>query len=68
MKHLVLSTDRLRLEQASAIHATRWLDYETRNREHLEPWEPHREDAYFTLARVESEIEGSIDDAKGGAH
>jgi len=44
-----LKTDRLVLRPVASIHAEAMLDYQRRNREHLEPWDPTHTDQYFTL-------------------
>lgn len=51
-----LKTERLILRTLTEGDAPLLLDFDTRNREFLAPWEPLREASYFTLARAQSSI------------
>ncbi|MDQ6825700.1 MAG: GNAT family N-acetyltransferase [Candidatus Eremiobacteraeota bacterium] len=51
-----LRTERLRLEPLSTRHSAAYLDFYERNRAHLEPWEPARDEAFFTLAHQQARI------------
>jgi ribosomal-protein-alanine N-acetyltransferase len=42
------------------------LDYYTRNRTHLQPWEPTRSAAFYTQAHQAAEIERAIEDCERG--
>ncbi|NUU03631.1 GNAT family N-acetyltransferase [Herbaspirillum robiniae] len=46
---LRLTTPRLLLRQPQSADAQALLDYRLRNREHLRPWEPARDESFFTL-------------------
>lgn len=47
-----LSTARLCLRKASTADAPALLHYHQSNRDHLEPWEPLRGDAFYTLGSI----------------
>ncbi|GGY48551.1 alanine acetyltransferase [Bacterioplanes sanyensis] len=46
----MLSTARLQLEILSTAHVPAMVDYYLRNRQHLAPWEPLRDDEFWTSA------------------
>jgi ribosomal-protein-alanine N-acetyltransferase len=46
---IAIETERLRLELYAPQHAPQILAYYERNRAHLEPWEPTRDAAFYTL-------------------
>lgn len=54
-----IESARVTLELASRDHATEWLAYAIRNREHLAPWEPKRSADYFTLDAVREELDAA---------
>lgn len=64
MKPENLKTERLRLELMAPEHASELLAFQERNRAHLEPWEPKRDDAYFTPAYQLAEIERAEESAR----
>ena len=45
-----MKTERLRIDPLAARHAQAFLAFFERNRAHLEPWEPKRDDSFYTLA------------------
>jgi len=47
---MTIVTDRLVIEPLTITHAPAYLAYLTRNRAHLEPWEPARQPEFYTLA------------------
>jgi [ribosomal protein S5]-alanine N-acetyltransferase len=49
-------TERVRLAVASRADAAAVLAYYSENRAHLQPWEPQRTEAYYTLAAVEQRL------------
>lgn len=51
-----LETPRLVLRTLTARDAPLLLDFDTRNRDFLAPWEPLRDGSYFTLERAQSAI------------
>ena len=59
-------TDRLVIEPLTIDHARAYLAYVTRNRAHLEPWEPARQPEFFTLAFHMAAIAASELDARAG--
>ncbi|HEV2539699.1 MAG TPA: GNAT family N-acetyltransferase [Frateuria sp.] len=52
-----LRTARTLIRPFEADDAARLLDYRCANRAHLAPWEPTREEAYFTLESCRARIE-----------
>lgn len=52
-----LLTERLLLRAPCRQDANRILGYRLENREHLRPWEPARDDAYFTLGATENQLD-----------
>jgi len=54
---LPLETERLRLEPYAPQHAQEILDYYSRNRPHLDPWEPARAASFYTLDYQRNECE-----------
>jgi ribosomal-protein-alanine N-acetyltransferase len=54
---LPLETERLRLEPYAPQHAPEILDYYSRNRPHLDPWEPARAPSFYTLDFHQRECE-----------
>jgi [ribosomal protein S5]-alanine N-acetyltransferase len=61
-----LQTERLVLEPLSVGHARAFLRYCLRNREHLAPWEPKRDEVFFTLAYQEEAIAETVAQAARG--
>jgi len=59
-----LETPRLVLRTLSVKDAPALLDFDTRNRSFLAPWEPRREELYFTLTRVEATIKADARTAR----
>lgn len=53
----IVQSERLRLEPLAIHHASALLDYEVRNCEHLRPWEPARDDSYYSLEAIRYQIE-----------
>lgn len=51
-----LKTDRLTLTPPSLDDAESLLDYYQRNRLHFQPWEPRRDDGFYTLASMRARI------------
>ena len=51
-----LETPRLILRTLTPKDAQLLLDFDTRNREFLAPWEPRRDELYFTLTRAEAAV------------
>jgi len=51
-----LTTPRLILRPLTLKDAPLLLDFDLRNRAFLAPWEPRREELYFTLARAEATV------------
>ena len=63
-----LSTARLCLRRTSPADGPALLDYYTRNRTHLRPWEPLREHAFYTLESMQHRLaEMERDMAAGNA-
>src|SRR5450830_648979 len=52
-----LLTERLLLKRPSQQDATRILAYRVENRVHLNPWEPARDDAFYTLQSVVNQLD-----------
>ena len=62
-------TQRLRLWVAGPTDAQDMVDYYTRNRTHLEPWEPARHDDFYTAAWWTQHLELSTQESvRGFAH
>jgi ribosomal-protein-alanine N-acetyltransferase len=61
-----LQTARLRLEELAPGHAAEYLSYRSRNRTHLERWEPATGPGAFTAAYQASEIATSLTLARAG--
>ncbi len=61
-----LETERLRLEELAPEHAAAFLAYRTRNREHLERWEPAVPLDAYELRYQEREIGASVAAASAG--
>lgn len=53
---ICLHTPRLLLQPPQAADAAALLDYQLRNRTHLQAWEPRRDAAYFTIEGVTARI------------
>ncbi len=53
----ILETSRLRIRMAQVHDAQAVLDYYTVNREHLAPFEPSRDETFYTRDHWESEIQ-----------
>ncbi|WP_183727333.1 MULTISPECIES: GNAT family N-acetyltransferase [Paraburkholderia] len=53
----VLITERLWLRPASRQHVSALLGYSIANRAHLQPWEPSRPEAFYTLPSIEARLE-----------
>jgi len=51
-----LETPRLILRALTLRDAIRLLDFDLRNRAFLAPWEPRRDELYFTMARAEAAV------------
>jgi [ribosomal protein S5]-alanine N-acetyltransferase len=62
----VLRTDRLVLEALTVRHAAGFLAYHERNRAHLEPWEPARDESFYTLENQKADIAATEADAERG--
>jgi len=63
-----LTGRRLTLRPLTPDDAPALLDLRRRNRDFLEPWEPERDDSFFTLAAQKEDIARGIDaDDTGGA-
>lgn len=58
----ILQTDRLLLRPAMPGEASSVLDYYTRNREHLRPWDPAHPPGFFTEGYWQERIEQNIDE------
>jgi ribosomal-protein-alanine N-acetyltransferase len=61
---VALHTDRLVLEPLRADHVSAVLAYYVRNRAHLEPWEPKRDESFYTLSGQEAQVARSITEAQ----
>lgn len=61
-----MKTERLTLDPLAERHATAFLAYHTRNRAHLEPWEPLRDESFYTLETQQAQIRASEADAERG--
>lgn len=61
-----LETPRLALFIPTPADAGRMLEYVTRNREHLAPWEPARAEAYFTLPYWIVSLTRGVEDFRAG--
>ncbi len=61
-----IRTERLVLEAQRIRHAPALLDYFTRNRTYLRPWEPTRSTQFYTEAYQIAEIERAGDDCERG--
>lgn len=59
-----LETPRLILRTLTLRDAPLLLDFDTRNREFLAPWEPRREELYFTLTRAEATVKADARTAR----
>lgn len=57
---MMLHTERLRLERLEPRHAEALLDYESRNREHLRRWEPARDNNYYSLDNIRTQLEADV--------
>jgi ribosomal-protein-alanine N-acetyltransferase len=62
-----LHTERLTLEPLAQRHAAAFLAYHERNRMHLQPWEPARDGAFYTLETQQADILVSEADAERGS-
>lgn len=52
----ILETPRMALRTLTLSEAPLLLDFDCRNRGFLAPWEPRREELYFTLTRAEATV------------
>lgn len=59
----ILQTPRTRIRLAGQADAAKLLRYRVDNREHLAPWEPLREPAYYTLGHCAKTIADGRDNA-----
>jgi ribosomal-protein-alanine N-acetyltransferase len=62
----VIETARLFVVGLTPAHAQAQRDYYDRNREHLAPWEPLRDPAFYTLDYQQSSIAGAMEDVTDG--
>lgn len=51
-----LMTDRLNLRALSPDDASALLQYQIDNRQHLQPWEPLRDDAFYTVEAIQRRV------------
>jgi len=63
----VLDTERLTLRLPRPEDTERLCAFATDNRAHLAPWEPIRDDGYFTVGLWQQEITGIIGRARSGS-
>lgn len=63
-----LTTPRLGLRMLHADEAPLVVDYVRRNQDHLAPWEPKREPAYFTLDHWRTTLAQHAKDESAGTH
>ena len=63
---LRLETRDLELRAAHTARAGALLDYYQRNRAFLAPWEPRREEAFYTLAAQYEQLEQEMRQAETG--
>ena len=61
-----VETDRLVLRVPAAENAPEMAGYAARNREHFAPWDPVRDDAYFTVDHWRTELERTVERARAG--
>lgn len=66
MINTVLKTKRLVIRPLGPEDAAALLRYAVVNREWLEPWEPLRHEAYYTLEAQKSILHQCMDDRRGG--
>lgn len=62
-----LQTERTRITLLQTEQAALLLDFVQRNRSHLAPWEPVRDEKFFTLSDCQLRIEKSLDSFQYGA-
>lgn len=55
-----LATHRLTLQTLGTDDAAQLLRYQLENQQHLQPWEPFRNDEFFTLEAIKRRIEGMV--------
>ncbi|WP_321885533.1 ribosomal protein S5-alanine N-acetyltransferase [Paraburkholderia bannensis] len=55
-----LVTDRLKLQALDTADAAELLQYQLDNRQHLQPWEPLRDDAFYTIEAIQRRIAGMV--------
>ncbi|WP_321878331.1 ribosomal protein S5-alanine N-acetyltransferase [Paraburkholderia bannensis] len=55
-----LVTDRLKLQPLNPADAAELLQYQLDNRQHLQPWEPLRDDAFYTIEAIQRRIAGMV--------
>jgi [ribosomal protein S5]-alanine N-acetyltransferase len=63
-----LTTARLQLRMLDPSEAPLVADFVTRNREHLAPWEPTRDEAYFTADHWRAVLQQFALDQTAGTH
>ncbi len=63
---MLLSTTRLQIERLTESHVQRLHSYLVENRKHLEPWEPLRNEEYFTESSCLQRIRRSEDEHGAG--
>lgn len=61
-----MTSDEYGLRELRPTDAAAFVDAYTENREHLAPWEPVRQDAFFTIAGQEAAIEQRLADNAAG--
>jgi ribosomal-protein-alanine N-acetyltransferase len=55
-----------RISELAAVHAPALADAYRRNREHLEPWEPTRDESFFTAEGQVAAVAGQLAAIRGG--
>ena len=62
----ILETERLQIMLYQPEHAEALLSYYTDNRDYLTPWEPRRDEAFYSLEHFQAMAEDSVESFRAG--